>query len=101
MLRAQAERVAVNMPIQGLEADIIKKAMIVLHNSVLKKYADKIRMVLQVHDELLFEIKEDIVKKITPEIVNIMESILALEVPIIADAKTGDNWGEMHAIREN
>lgn len=100
MLRAQAERIAVNMPIQGLEADIIKKAMIEIDNWIKqKKYGDKVRMVLQVHDELLFEVREDLIKKITPEIVKIMENILTLKVPIVAEAKTGDNWGELKQVK--
>jgi DNA polymerase-1 len=98
MLRSQAERIAVNMPIQGLEADIIKLAMIAIDDWIKKEnLSDKIRMILQVHDELLFEVKEDFVKKLTPKIIDIMKSVIKLKVPIIAEAKSGDNWGELHA----
>ncbi len=96
MLRSQAERIAVNMPIQGLEADIIKKAMIEVDSWIQKENLDsEVRMILQVHDELLFEVKENFIKKAAAEIVEIMESVLDLKVPIIAEAKTGDNWGEL------
>ena len=110
MLRSQAERIAVNMPIQGLEADIIKKAMIEIDNWINKnKYGDDIRMVLQVHDELLFEVKENFVKEAAEKIVELMEGVIKprrhrvgaptesseLKVPIVAEAKIGDNWGEL------
>jgi len=96
MLRAQAERIAINMPIQGLEADIMKKAMIGVDNWIQKENLNNnVKMLLQVHDELLFEVKEDLVKKIAPEIVKIMESVIKLSVPIAAEAKIGNNWGEL------
>jgi len=98
MLRAQAERIAVNMPIQGLEADIIKKAMIEIDNWIKnEKLEDEIKLLLQVHDELLFEAKNGSVSKLTPKIVELMEGVIKLKVPILAEAKTGDNWEEMHA----
>jgi len=98
MLRSQAERMAINMPIQGLEADIVKKAMIEVDNWIQKgSYDDKIRMLLQVHDELLFEIKENLVKEAASKIAELMESVIKLKVPIIAEAKVGDNWADLHA----
>jgi len=94
MLRAQAERIAVNMPIQGLEADIIKKAMIEIDNWIKnEKLEDEIKLLLQVHDELLFEAKNDSISKLTPKIVELMEGVIKLKVPILAEAKIGDNWG--------
>ena len=99
MLRAQAERIAINMPIQGLEADIMKKAMIAIAEWLRGSgYCGDARMLLQVHDELLFEVKEKLVKKIAPEIVKLMESVIELSVPIAAEAKSGDNWGELRAL---
>ncbi|MDO8574710.1 MAG: DNA polymerase I [bacterium] len=96
MLRAQAERIAVNMPIQGLEADIIKKSMIEVDSWIKKEnLSSEINMILQVHDELLFEVKKDFVKEAAPKIVEIMEGVINLKVPITAEAKIGDNWGEM------
>jgi len=96
MLRSQAERIAINMPIQGLEADIVKKAMTEVSNWIQKgDYADKIRMLLQVHDELLFEVKENLVAEAASKIAELMESVIKLRVPIITETKVGDNWGEL------
>lgn len=96
-IRQAAERAAVNFPIQSMSADIIKKAMIQIHD-LLKDQADEIRMLLQVHDELVFEVKkgqEDFwCKKLKP----IMEDAIKLSVPIIVEAKQGPNWGEMDKI---
>ncbi len=98
MLRSQAERIAVNMPIQGLEADIMKKAMIEINNWIQKEnYGEDLRMLLQVHDELLFEVKENLIKKLAPKIMELMSGVIKLKVPIIAEAKFGDNWAELHA----
>ena len=93
MLRSQAERIAINMPIQGLEADIIKKAMIEINQWL--EGNNNIRMVLQVHDELLFEVKNDFVKEAAKKIIELMEDVIKIKVPIIAEAKIGDNWGEL------
>ncbi len=96
MLRSQAERIAVNMPIQGLEADIVKKAMIEVDSWIQKENLNsEIKMILQVHDELLFEVKENFVKEAATRIIEIMEGVVNLKVPIIAEAKIGDNWGEL------
>ena len=94
-IRKAAERMAVNTPIQGTAADLIKKAMI----EVFAKIKDKdARMLLQVHDELIFEIREDLISKYIPIIKEIMEKAITLDVPIIVDAKVGENWGEMDKI---
>ncbi len=99
MLRSQAERMAINMPIQGLEADIVKKAMIEVNNWIQKgDYDDKIRMLLQVHDELLFEVKENLVKEAAPKIMELMEGVIKLKVPIIAETKVGDNWAQLEKL---
>lgn len=95
-LRSQAERMAINMPIQGLAADVIKLAMIRID----KKFKDlkDIKMLLQVHDELVFEIKNNLIKKYTPMICKIMESVYQFKVPLKVEAKFGKNWGEMEVI---
>ncbi len=98
MLRAGAERMAINMPIQGASADLIKLAMIKVQKHLDENYGDNIRMLLQVHDELLFEVKEDIVEKVSKEIQQIMESAHKFDIPIIVDAKAGDNWSEMKEV---
>ena len=100
MLVSQAERMAVNLPIQGTQADLIKMAMISVHKHLKDKYSnDEAKMLLQIHDELVFEIKEDSVQEISKEIKKIMESMYKLKVPIIVDAKEGDNWAEMERMR--
>lgn len=91
---AEAERAAINMPIQGLAADIIKMAMIEIEKKVLKDQK-KIRLLLTIHDELLFEVSEDIIKEAVDQIQKIMEGVYELEVPIKVNIKTGENLGEM------
>jgi DNA polymerase I len=93
-LRGAAERMAVNMPIQGLAADIIKLAMLEADKLIAEKYP-KAKMVLQIHDELLFEIPEKEAEKFTRDIKTAMESVYELSVPLIVDVKAGDNWGEV------
>ncbi|MEC8084570.1 MAG: DNA polymerase, partial [Pseudomonadota bacterium] len=97
--RGFSERAAINAPIQGTAADIIKRAMIRVPPALAA--ADlSARMLLQVHDELLFEVPEDEVEKTTEVVRAIMESaaapVLNLSVPLIADAGTGANWAEAH-----
>ena len=97
--RGFSERAAINAPIQGTAADIIKRAMIRVPPALAA--ADlSARMLLQVHDELLFEVPEDEVEKTTEVVRAIMESaaapVLKLSVPLIADAGTGANWAEAH-----
>ena len=94
MLRNQADRMAVNMPIQGLAADIIKLAMLAADKLTQEKYPD-VKMVLQIHDELLFEVPEKQTEKFTADIKTEMESVYNMSVPLIADVKIGDNWGEV------
>ena len=102
-VRAAAERMAINAPIQGTEADIIKIAMARVVEFLRKeKLADKVFLLLQVHDELVYEIANDLVKETAPKIKEIMENILSLVetkgVPIIADVSVGDNWGNMRKL---
>lgn len=93
---AEAERAAINMPVQGLAADIIKIAMISVAEEITKKgWEDDVRMLLTIHDELLFEIKEDIIKEASKLIASTMESAYELEVPIRVTTKIGSSWGEL------
>ncbi|MDO8505321.1 MAG: DNA polymerase I [bacterium] len=95
-IRASAERMAINMPVQGTAADLMKMAMIKIHESIKTlKHESSVRMLLQVHDELVFEIKKELVSEVAPKIKSIMESVYALKVPIVVDLKQGENWGEM------
>jgi DNA polymerase-1 len=93
-LRNQAERMAVNMPIQGLAADIIKLAMLEADKLIQEKYPEA-KMILQIHDELLFEVPEKTAEKFAQDIKVVMESVYGLSVPLVADVKIGDNWGEV------
>ena len=92
-LQAAGERMAINMPIQGTAADLIKMAMVKIYDEI--KGNNDIRMLLQVHDELVFEIKKDLVPNITPKLKAIMENVHQFDVPIVVDVKVGDNWQEM------
>lgn len=104
-IRAQAERMAINAPIQGTAADCMRIAMIRIHEFIEKlKKADEVRMLMQVHDELLFEIKDSEVNKVVPELVSIMENVLTEKdskgVPLIADVKIGKNWNSMEEAKK-
>jgi DNA polymerase-1 len=94
-LRAGAERAAINAPMQGTAADIIKRAMIDLHGWLLD-HADRAMMVLQVHDELVFEADADFVETLRGEVVRRMARAADLRVPLVVDVGVGDNWDEAH-----
>lgn len=97
---AEAERAAINMPVQGLAADIIKMAMVRVAGEIEKKgWADDVRTLLTIHDELLFEIKEDIIKEASRLIAAAMENAYELEVPIRVTTKIGSSWGELSDIK--
>jgi len=93
--RQFAERTAVNTPIQGTAADMIKLAMISIHKKLLQAYPD-VKMLMQVHDELVFEVPEKRMEAIKTFVVSEMESVLDLKVPIKVDAHYGKNWDEAH-----
>lgn len=99
-LVAEAERAAINMPLQGLSADIIKMAMIQISNKFHKENLGSrgVMMLLTIHDELLFEVPDDMIRKIVPEVRGIMENIFELEVPLRVEASVGKNWGHMEEI---
>lgn len=99
-VRAESERMAVNAPIQGTEADILKIAMVQV-NDMLEKHgiAEDVHLILSVHDELVYEIKKGYVEDIAPKIKKIMENVLTLVetkgVPIIVEGHMGRSWGEL------
>jgi len=94
--RQAGERMAINMPIQGTAADIIKKAMIDI-SQIFKKEKLKAKMILQVHDELVFEVPESEVSKVSELVKRIMEESFSLVVPIMVEIKVGPNWADMRA----
>jgi DNA polymerase-1 len=94
MVREAAERMAINAPVQGSSADIIKIAMINLHREMEKRNL-KSKMVLQIHDELLFEVPEEEVEEMKSLVVELMSGAFELCVPVKIDIKLGRNWGEM------
>jgi DNA polymerase-1 len=93
MVRQAAERLAVNTPLQGSQADLIKLAMIEI-DKMLKHDQEEGSMVLQIHDELIFEVPDVRVEPLAEKIKKIMENIFVLKVPIIVDISIGKNWGE-------
>lgn len=99
-IRASTERMAINAPIQGTGADIVKLAMIKVNEFIkAENLLEDARLLLQVHDELLFEIKESLTQKIAPEIKKIMEGVISPKetkgVICTVDVSVGDNWGEL------
>lgn len=96
-LRHFAERQAINAPLQGSNADIIKKAMAAIHQWIDQQQVDA-RMLLQVHDELVFEVKDDpaVIDAVKTSVQHIMESIVTLKLPLKVDVGVGKNWDEAH-----
>ncbi len=99
-IRASAERMAINAPIQGTEADIVKLATINIDTYLKKhKLENDVRLLLNIHDELIFEVKKNKVKEVAPEIKRLMESVLSPKdtfgIVFTVDMTTGSNWGEM------
>ena len=110
------ERMAINLPIQGLAADIMKLAMIEVYKYIANEQRinsnandtrpvksaeggaelfNGVKMVLQVHDEIILEVKESDAKKVAEKVKEIMENAYKLKVPLVVDVKIGDNWGEI------
>lgn len=102
MVARSGERMAINMPVQGLAADIMKLSMLAAEKLV-KKYnqdvrpdkASWVKMLLQVHDELIFEVKEDIAERFAQDLKEVMEDAYTLKVPLIVETAIGKNWGEI------
>jgi len=96
MRKKAAERAAINAPMQGTAADIIKKAMLAVAAWLAEQTDDRIKMTMQVHDELIFEVHQDIVEEAKAKLVDLMNNAVKLSVPLIAEAGIGDNWDEAH-----
>jgi len=95
VLRQFEERVAINMPIQGTAADMIKIAMINIHRKM-KEMKFKSKMILQVHDELVFDVYKNEIHEMKILVKELMENALPLDVPILTEIGIGDNWLEAH-----
>jgi DNA polymerase-1 len=93
--RAAAERTAINAPMQGTAADIIKKAMVLVDNWLTESGLDA-KVILQVHDELVLEVREDLVAQVSEKIREHMSAAAQLDVPLVVDVGVGDNWDEAH-----
>lgn len=93
--RAGAERAAINAPMQGTAADIIKRAMIAV-DAWLQKDKPRVKMIMQVHDELVFEVHKDDVEAVTKKVHELMEGSMKLDVPLLVEVGSGANWDEAH-----
>ena len=93
--RQAAERAAINAPLQGSAADIIKKAMIDI-DAFLDKEMPEVKMIMQVHDELIFETPEKNAQEVLSTMKDMMEAAVKLDIPLIAEAAIGTNWNEAH-----
>jgi len=93
MVRKAAERAAINAPLQGSAADIIKMAMIEVDKMLPK---DQTKMLLQVHDELVFEVDEAIADELAPQLAEVMQSVIEISVPLVVEVGKGMNWDEAH-----
>ncbi|MFA6534529.1 MAG: DNA polymerase I, partial [Patescibacteria group bacterium] len=99
-VRNAAERMAVNAPIQGTAADLIKLAMIEVDRKISERWSPAdVRMVLQVHDELVFEVKEKLVEEVGQLVKETMENVYKLRVPVVVDVEVGENWGELEELK--
>jgi len=93
--RQYAERTAINAPMQGTAADIIKKAMLAV-DSWIQTAGREVSMIMQVHDELVLEVPEDQLESVTHEVCNLMQGAAQLSVPLVVEAGIGENWALAH-----
>ncbi len=95
-VRASGERMAINMPVQGTAADMMKLAMVATRNKIQEtNNTDTVRMLLQVHDEIVLEVKEGLEDEVARMVEKEMVDVLALDVPVVVEAKVGKRWGEL------
>jgi DNA polymerase-1 len=95
-LQQGAERTAINAPMQGTAADIIKLAMLSVEDWLLAEHADNARMIMQVHDELILEVKESVLDAVCKGLASRMSAAASLDVPLLVEAGVGDNWDQAH-----
>jgi DNA polymerase-1 len=99
-LVAEAERAAINHPIQGFGADIIKMSMIKTKEELSKLgwWGKKVKMILSIHDELLLEVSDDMIEKTARLVKKIMEEIYNLPVPLVVEVSSGKDWGHLNKL---
>ena len=96
MLKAMGERAAVNMPVQGLAADIMKLAMIEVDNYLQREFEkNSVKIILQIHDEIILEAPKNVAQKVSKNVKQIMEKVCKLKVPLVVDVAMGSHWGEL------
>ncbi|KIN10671.1 DNA polymerase I [Vibrio mytili] len=96
MRRKAAERAAINAPMQGTAADIIKKAMLLVAEWIQAEGDGRVKLLMQVHDELVFEVEESALSEIESKVQKLMESAAELKVPLVAEAGHGESWDQAH-----
>ncbi len=96
MRRKAAERAAINAPMQGTAADIIKKAMLLVDEWIQAEGDGRVKLLMQVHDELVFEVQESALAEIESKVQQLMEAAAELDVPLVAESGHGDNWDQAH-----
>ena len=95
MRRQAAERAAINAPMQGTAADLIKLAMVAVQN-FLEQRKLRTMLIMQVHDELVLEVPENELEEVTARLRELMQSVAKLDVPLLVDVGVGDNWDQAH-----
>jgi len=95
MRRQAAERAAINAPMQGTAADLIKLAMVAVQN-LLEQRKLRTMLIMQVHDELVLEVPENELEELTAKLRELMQSVAKLDVPLLVDVGVGDNWDQAH-----
>jgi DNA polymerase-1 len=93
-MRAYAMRAAINAPIQGFEADLMRRAMVEIDKNIIQPNSEKIRMIMQVHDEMVFECSFAFAEQFAEKIKSAMENIIKLSVPLVAEYTIDTKWGK-------
>jgi len=96
-VRNAAERMAINQPVQGTAADLMKMAMIEVQDKIDSEFeSGEVRMLLQVHDEIVLEVKKDLADKVAKLVKDTMEGVIKMNVPVVVDVNVGKRWGDIH-----
>jgi DNA polymerase-1 len=98
--RSEAERQAINLPVQGTQADMLKDAMIRLDGRLQEKFGMEAEIIIQVHDELILEVKDELLPEVSEMVRTAMSEVIELKVPIVVNVSSGKNWGDMTAMKK-